>query len=91
MDGPHAYTGEVVDRLSRIEGHVAGIRRMVLSGRPCPEILTQLAAVRAAVDAVTRLVLEDHMEHCLLQGDGESLRAAVRDLKEALASYLRQL
>lgn len=90
MDGVHAHTDEVVDRLSRIEGHVAGIRRMVLAGRPCPEILTQLAAVRAAVNAVTRLVLEDHMEHCLVQGDGEALRSAIRELKEALAGYLRQ-
>lgn len=90
MEGVHAYTHEVAIRLSRIEGHVAAIRRMVLAGRPCPEVLNQLAAVRAAVNAVTRLVLEDHMEHCLAAGDGESLRSALRELKEALAGYLRQ-
>ena len=46
---------------------VRGVRRMVESGSPCADVLIQLAAVRAAVDKVARVVLEDHLESCLRQ------------------------
>lgn len=50
----HTKTRHVVKRLARIEGHVGAIRTMVLEGRSCPEVLTQLAAVRGALEQVER-------------------------------------
>ena len=48
----------LVNRLSRIEGHVRGIKTMVQENRPCPEVLVQVAAVRGALDRVARIILD---------------------------------
>lgn len=80
---------KVVNRLSRIEGHVRSIREMVSSGRDCSEVLTQIAAVRAALDQAGRAILEDHLEHCVVDalrnGGGQK---AVDDLKAALKRFI---
>ena len=67
IHGPHQQTRAVLNRLSRTEGHVRAVRRMVEEGRDCADVLIQLAAIRSAVDRVARLVLEDHVESCLRQ------------------------
>lgn len=63
--GRHRQRRQVVNRLARIEGHVRAIKRMAEEDRGCTDLLLQLAAVRAAVDQVSRLVLADHVESCL--------------------------
>jgi DNA-binding FrmR family transcriptional regulator len=63
----HAKTSSVINRLSRIEGHVCAIKRMIENDTPCPEVLIQLAAVNSAVHKTSRVVLEDHIESCLTQ------------------------
>ncbi len=86
----HTKTRQIVNRLARIEGHVTGLRAMVEQGRSCPEVLTQLAAVRAALDQVGRLVLEDHLAHCVVdaakRGDA---RRTLADLETALRRFIR--
>ncbi len=52
-------------RLRRIEGQVKGIERMYEDGRPCPEILDQVAAARGALDELAFLILDDHVRGCL--------------------------
>jgi DNA-binding FrmR family transcriptional regulator len=80
----------VARRLSRAAGHLEAVRRMVDEGRDCPDVLLQLAAVRAALDATAKLVLADHMETCVREaatnGDADH---AWRDLQHALARYMR--
>jgi DNA-binding FrmR family transcriptional regulator len=64
----HSYTkdkAQLVRRLSRIEGQVRGIARMIEREEYCVDILQQTAALRAAVDAVSILVLEDHVQGCV--------------------------
>jgi DNA-binding FrmR family transcriptional regulator len=85
----HKQTKAIINRLSRIEGHVRSIKSMVEEGRDCADILIQLAAVRSAIDKTGRVVLEDHLESCLfhagvLPDDSEIWL----DLKEALDVYL---
>jgi DNA-binding FrmR family transcriptional regulator len=85
----HKQTKAIVNRLSRIEGHVRSIKTMVQEERDCSDVLIQLAAVRSAIDKVGRVVLEDHLESCLfhvgiLPEDNE-IWAGV---KEALDVYL---
>jgi len=84
----HKRRKKVLDRMSRIEGHVRGIKKMVEEDRGCPELLIQIAAVRAALDRVGQIVLEDHMEACLV----EAVRAGEADtylseIKEALSKF----
>ena len=76
-------------RLNRIEGQVRGINRMIEEDRYCLEILGQLHAVRAAVQAVEHAVLVDHITHCVedavASGDASTRREKVDELLEVLA------
>lgn len=62
------------DRLSRIEGHVRGIKRMLADHRDCDDILIQIAGVKAAINQVAIMLLEGHLETCVAEalrsGDG---------------------
>ncbi len=85
----HKRRKEVLDRLARIEGHVHGLRKMVEEDKSCPEILLQVAAIRAALNKVSRIVLEDHMETCMKDaassGDTEQ---HLEELKDALSKLI---
>ena len=76
-------------RLNRIEGQIRGIGRMIEEDRYCLEILGQLHAVRAAVQAVEHVVLADHITHCVenavASGDTSTRREKVDELLEILA------
>src|SRR5262245_22699945 len=64
----HSYSKDkasLVRRLSRMEGQVRGIARMIEREEYCVDILQQTAALRAAIDAVSILVLEDHVQGCV--------------------------
>lgn len=86
----HKQTKAVINRLSRIEGHVRSIKTMVEEGRDCSDILIQIAAVRSAVTQVGRVVLEDHVESCLLTAatDGTADKVWV-DLQKAFRVFLK--
>lgn len=75
-------------RLSRIEGQVRGLSRMVEEDRYCIDIVTQVAAVRAALKKVEEEVLRDHLGHCVAHamqsGDADDQRAKVSELIEVL-------
>lgn len=80
---------DVSSRLSKIEGHVRAIKRMTEEGRPCEEILLQIGAVKAAMDKVGRIILEGHIEGCVMNGIKEGKgEEVVRQLKNALAKYI---
>jgi len=96
MDGshhathPHKQTKAVVDQLARTAGHVTSIKRMVEDGRSCPDVLIQLAAVRASIDRAAKIVLEDHVESCLRGAASNGLADEEWDrLKEALDKFIR--
>lgn len=84
-------------RLKRIEGQVAGLLKMVEDDRYCVDVLTQLAAVRSALDAVGVLLLTDHIENCLVgHGTGSEHHCAkaltqqelVEEVRTALGRFL---
>ncbi|MBR4578514.1 MAG: metal-sensing transcriptional repressor [Oscillospiraceae bacterium] len=73
----HQNTKAVKNRLARIIGHLHAVERMVDDGRDCAEVLIQLAAIRSAVNNLCKLILKDHMDHCVVDaircGDHETL------------------
>ncbi len=86
----HKQTKAVVDQLARTAGHVSSIKRMIEEGRSCPDILIQLAAVRAAIDRASKIVLEDHIESCLRGAAGNATADEEwTRLKEALDTFIR--
>ena len=86
--GPHPADATALRRLRSIEGQLAGIRRMVAEERYCIDILTQISAVRAALNALGLHVLKRHLEHCVADAardDGEELPRVVDELMAVLA------
>ena len=73
----HTETKNVINRLSRATGHLEAIKKMVEEGRDCGDVLIQLAAVRSAINNIGKIILADHMEHCIADaiesGDREEL------------------
>lgn len=83
----HTQTKAVVNRLSRAIGHLESVKRMVEDGRDCTEVLTQLAAVRSALGNTAKIILKDHIEHCVNGADGGSLED-LNALTEAIDKYI---
>ena len=85
----HQHTKRVANQLARTAGHVTSIKKMIEDGRPCPEVLIQLSAVRAAIDRATRLVLEDHLESCIRNAATSGIADQEwQDLKKALDTFI---
>ncbi len=68
--GYSATKEQLLDRLRRIEGQVRGVASMVQEDRYCIDVLTQINAVRAALDKVALGLVDEHVRHCLVGGHG---------------------
>lgn len=90
---------KIQNRLNRIAGQVAGLQKMVQEDRYCVDILTQLAAVRSALDAVGVQLLTDHMTHCVANAGAsdhahptakkKSQEQLVEEMRLTLSRFLR--
>ena len=83
----HTQTKAVINRLARAIGHLESVKRMVEDGRDCTEVLVQLAAVRSALNSTAKVILKDHLEHCINnagEGDQDQLQA----LNEAIDKFM---
>ncbi len=89
----HANKKKTLQRLNRIEGQVRGIARMVEEDRYCIDIMTQIAAVHAALRKVEEALLSNHVSHCvehaIRTGDAEDQRRKVAELIEVLGRRSR--
>jgi DNA-binding FrmR family transcriptional regulator len=78
----------ITTRLRRIEGQVQGLQRMLDGGRECEEVLTQVMAVRSSLDAVGILLMERHIDRCIMDGlPADS--PVTREVSEALKTWAR--
>jgi DNA-binding FrmR family transcriptional regulator len=80
---------KIINRLSRVEGHIRGVKTMVQESRPCPDVLIQLAAVRGALDKVARMILDEHLTECVARAAQEgNIDDEIDALKAALDRFL---
>ena len=93
---PYGYVaakGALVTRMRRIEGQARGIEKMITEDRYCIDVLTQIAAVTTALEAVAGKILEDHVNHCvrhaLSSGDEAVVREKTRELLDAVYRFTR--
>jgi len=89
----HVHSDEslrsIVNRLSRVEGHIRGIKTMVQESRPCPDVLIQIAAVRGALDRVARMILDEHLTECIARAaQAGNIEVEIEELKAALDRFL---
>lgn len=83
----HTQTKAVINRLSRAIGHLESVKRMVENGRDCTEVLIQLAAVRSALNSTAKVILKDHLDHCI-SGAGEGDADQLKALNEAIDKFM---
>jgi CsoR family transcriptional regulator, copper-sensing transcriptional repressor len=80
---------EVIERLTNIEGHVRGIKKMAEEGRSCEDLLLQVSAIKAAINKVGKVILEDFLEDCVVEGIREQTDAeTIERLKKALDKFI---
>ena len=85
----HAQTKAVLNRLSRAIGHLESIKRMVESGRDCSEVLIQLSAVKAALNNTGKVILQDHIQHCLVDAIESGDMEAIEELNKAIDRFIK--
>jgi DNA-binding FrmR family transcriptional regulator len=89
MSTVHKQRKHVRDRLVRAEGHVRGIIKMIDEEKECPDILIQIGAVKAALEKAGIILLEDHIEHCLIDAvKSGDIEPQLNELKTALRKLL---
>lgn len=84
----HHRRPEVAKRLARIEGHIKGVRKMVDEDKPYPDIVQQISAVRAALDGVMEVIVQDLVEHYVSQSTDTKGKAAAIELKDTVSRIL---
>ncbi len=84
----HAHTKAVLNRMAKIIGHMESIKTMVENDRDCSEVLIQLAAVKSAISGVSRVILKDHMDHCIVDAVRDNDTKAIEELKAAVDKFL---
>ena len=85
----HEHTQAVSNRLARAIGHLEAVRKMVEDGRDCSEVLIQLAAVRSALTSTSRIILKDHMEHCIVDAIEDHDQSALDELNRAIDRLIK--
>ncbi len=77
----------IIARLKRIEGQVRGLQRLIESGAPCVDVLTQVSAVTSAMKKTGATIISTHMEKCLKDSGGNSAKERV-DFQTALSRFI---
>lgn len=85
----HEQTKAVLNRLSRAIGHLESIKRMVEDGRDCSEVLIQLSAVKSAINNTGKIILQDHIEHCIVDAVEHGDRNAIKELEKAIDRFMK--
>ncbi len=85
----HHDTKEVLHRLSRAIGHLEAVRKMVEEERDCSEILIQLAAVKSAINNTGKVILKDHINHCIADAVETGNQKALDDLSIAIDKFMK--
>ena len=85
----HENQKAVVNRLARALGHLEKVNRMVEAGHACPEVLVQLAAVRSALDNTGKVILQDHLRHCMVDAVAAGDQTAIDDLCAAIDRFMK--
>lgn len=85
----HENTKAVLNRLSRAIGHLESIKKMVENGRDCSEVLIQLSAVKAAINNTGKVILQDHIKHCLVDAIESGDMQEIEELNNAIDRFIK--
>lgn len=85
----HRNTKMVLNRLSRANGHLEAVMRMVEDGKDCSEVLIQLSAVIAALNNTGKVILADHISNCIVDAVESGDKAAISNLNTAISRFIK--
>lgn len=95
VHGEHTHTHSpehkkaVLNRMSRIIGHMESVKKMVENDRDCTDVLIQLSAVNSALQGVSRAVLKEHMSTCIVEAVQEDDMEALKELNDAIDKFMK--
>ena len=82
-------TRALVNRMSRAIGHMEAVKKMIEEERDCSEVLIQLSAVRSAINNIGKLILQEHIDHCVVDAVESGDRQVLEDLSKAIDKFLK--
>ena len=80
----HEHTKAVLNRMSRAIGHMNAVKKMIEDGRDCSDVLIQLSAIKSEITGVSKVILKDHIDHCIVDAVKENDEDAIENLKGAI-------
>lgn len=85
----HENTKAVLNRMNRAIGHMEAVKTMIEDGRDCSEVLVQIAAVRSAINNIGKIILEDHINHCVVDAIETGDQQVLKDLNNAINKFVK--
>ncbi len=86
----HEHTKEVSNRLARAIGHLQKVKQMVENGDDCSDVLIQLAAVKSALNNTGKVILKDHLDHCIVHAVEKGDTAMLDEFNKAIDKFVKQ-
>ena len=80
----HEHTKAVLNRMSRAIGHMNAVKKMIEDGRDCSDVLIQLSAIKSEITGVSKVIMKDHIDHCIVDAVKENDEDAIEQLKGAI-------
>lgn len=80
---------EVSNRLARAIGHLQKVKSMVENDEDCSDVLIQLAAVKSAINNTGKVILKDHIEHCIVHAVEDGDNQAIEELNDAIEKFMK--
>lgn len=80
----HEHTNAVLNRIARAVGHLNAIKKMIEEGRDCSDVLIQLSAVKSEIVNTSKVILKDHLDHCVIKAVKENNEETILLLKKAI-------
>ena len=80
----HEHTKAVLNRMSRAIGHMNAVKKMIEDGRDCSDVLIQLSAIKSEITGVSKVILKDHIDHCIVNAVKENDEDTIENLKGAI-------
>lgn len=85
----HKHTKEVSNRLAKAIGHLQKVKQMVETGEDCSDVLIQLAAVKSAINNTGKIILKDHLDHCIVHAVENGDQQMLDELNDAIDKFIK--
>jgi len=95
MSAVHSHTHDpeemkkIINRISRSIGHLESVKRMLENGEDCSDVLLQIAAVKGELNSTGKLLLQEHIEHCIVEAVEEGDSEAIEKMNKAIDRFMK--